>query len=184
MHWRILILLIGTAALPALAAERTLAVDEAHSRVEIDVKATVDSFVGTLTHFTAAVRVDDAGMITQARFGFHFADVLTGKAKRDEKMHQWQDTAHHPDGEFVLRALERAADGRWLAHGRLRFHDIERPLDVPIAVTSDGSLLAIDGEAIVDTRDFSLPVIRLLGLLKVDPRVAVRFHLQGNLAAR
>ena len=50
----------------------------------------------------------------------------------------------------------------------------------PIAVTSDGRLLAIDGEAVLDTREFGLPVIRLLGLLKVDPQVAVRFHLQGT----
>lgn len=184
MHWRTCLFLLGAAALPAAAAERTLVVDQAHSHVDVAVKATVDSFVGSLTHYDAAIRVDDAGVITQARFGFHFTDVVTGKAKRDEKMHEWQDTPHHPDGEFVLRSLDRGADGRWLAHGRLRFHDVERPLDVPIAVTSDGTLLAIDGEAVVDTRDFALPVIRLLGLLKVDPQVAVRFHLQGALAAR
>lgn len=184
MHWRIVLLLLGTAALPALAAERTLVVDQAHSRVDIAVKATVDSFVGSLNHYDAAIRVDDAGVITQARFGFHFADVVTGKAKRDEKMHEWQDTAHHPDGEFVLRSLERATDGRWVGHGLLRFHDVEHALDVPITVTTDGSLLAIDGEAMVDTREYALPVIRLLGLLKVDPQVAVRFHLQGTLTAR
>jgi len=184
MHWRIVLFLLGTAALPALAAERTLIVDEAHSHVEIDVKATVDSFVGSLEHYDADIRVDDAGVITQARFAFHFRDVVTGKTKRDAKMHEWQDTAHHPDGEFVLRSLEQAPDGRWLGHGILRFHDVEHALDVPIAVTSDGALLAIDGEAVVDTRDFALPVIRLLGLLKVDPQVAVRFHLQGNLPAR
>lgn len=184
MYWRIPLFLIGAAALPALAAERTLVVDPAHSHVEIGVTATVDSFVGSLNRYDASVCVNDAGVITQARFAFHFSDVVTGKAKRDAKMHEWQDTAHHPDGEFVLRSLERTPDGRWLGHGLLRFHDVEHPLDVPIAVTSDGSLLAIDGEAVVDTRDFALPVIRLLGLLKVDPHVAVRFHLQGSLAAR
>jgi len=183
MHWRIILFLAGTAVLPAVAAERTLVVDPAHSRVEIGVKATVDSFVGSLEHYDASIRVDEAGVITQARFRFHFSDVITGKARRDAKMHEWQDTAHHPDGEFVLRSLERAPDGRWVGHGLLRFHDVEHALDVPIAVTSDGPLLAIDGEAVVDTRDFALPVIRLLGLLKVDPQVAVRFHLQGSLAA-
>ena len=184
MNLCILLFLFGAAALPAFATERTLVVDQAHSRVEIGVKATVDSFVGSLDRYDACIRVDDAGVITHARFAFRFSDVITGKAKRDVKMHEWQDTAHHPEGEFVLRSLERAPDGRWLGHGLLRFHDVERPLDVPIVVTSDGSRLAIDGEAIVDTRDFALPVIRLLGLLKVDPQVAVRFHLQGSLAAR
>jgi hypothetical protein len=34
---------------------------------------------------------------------------------------------------------------------------------------------------VIDTREHGLPVIRLLGLLKVDPLVTVRFHLQASL---
>jgi iron complex transport system substrate-binding protein len=39
------------------------------------------------------------------------------------------------------------------------------------------------GDASLDTREFGLPVIRLFGLLKVDPVVRVRFHLQGTAPA-
>ena len=170
------LLCVGAAA----AAGSPLTMDRAHSRVEIAVKATADSFVGSLDNYEAVILVDERGGITQARFGFKFADIRTGKPRRDAKMHEWQDTPHHPDGEFILQSLEPAAAGRWLARGRLRFHDVTREVHFPIAVTSDGRLLAIDGEAVLDTREFGLPVIRLLGLLKVDPQVAVRFHLQGT----
>jgi hypothetical protein len=32
----------------------------------------------------------------------------------------------------------------------------------------------------VDTRDYGLPIIRVFGLLKVDPLVHVQFHLEGH----
>lgn len=181
LHPILLLLLLGAGVLPAAA--RPLTLDKARSHVEIAVKATVDSFAGSLDDYTAALQVDEAtGRITQARFDFKFAEVRTGKARRDRQMHEWQDTPRHPDGSFVLRSLEPAADGRWEARGSLQLHGVIREVVMPVTVTSDRHLLAVDGEAVLDTRDFGLPVIRMLGLLKVDPRVTVRFHLQGTLA--
>ena len=118
----LLAILGGLAVLtPGLAAERTLAVDKAHSRVEVAVKATVDS-------------------------------------------------------------LDPAPAGGYVARGRLRLHGIDQRLEFPVTVTSDGLRYSIDGSVKLDTRDFGLEVIRKLLVLKVDPQVQVRFHLQGSLA--
>lgn len=172
-------LLALAAFLPALAlADPTpLAVDSAQSRVEIVVKATVDSFTGTLEAYDAEIAVD-SGRVTAARFAFHFADVHTGKEGRDEAMNEWQDTRHHPDGVFVLKTIE-SVDNRLEAHGTLRLHDVTREVAFPVTVTTDRKLYSIDGEAPLDTRDFGLPIIRKFAVLKVDPVVRVRFHLQG-----
>lgn len=165
----------------ARAEAAPLAVDAAQSRVEIVVKATMDSFTGTLNRYKADVAVDD-GRVTAARFSFHFADVHTGKDGRDEAMNEWQDTPHHPDGVFVLKELTADAEGRLTAHGALSLHDVTREIAFPVAVTTDRKLYSIDGEAVLDTRDFGLGVIRKLAVLKVDPVVKIRFHLQGAVA--
>ncbi|MCU0792798.1 MAG: YceI family protein [Opitutaceae bacterium] len=168
----------------AQAAEVPLQLDPAHSRVDIVVKATVDSFVGTLENYDANIRVDAAtGEVRAADFAFHFTDVKTGNADRDEQMNEWQDTARHPDGAFHLATLTRGTHGGLLAAGTLTLHNVARELTFPVSVTHDGELYAIDGEATLDTRDFGLPVIKKFLLLKVDPSVKVRFHLQGRAKA-
>jgi polyisoprenoid-binding protein YceI len=174
--------LLAFAVMPlmAWAAPETLVVDAAQSRVEIVVKATVDSFTGKLGAYKAAITVD-GGHVTATTLTFSFKDVHTGKDGRDEAMHEWQDTAKHPDGVFTLAALEPAADGRFEARGTFVLHGVSREIVFPVSVITDRTLYAIDGVATLDTQDFGLPVIRKFGLLKVDPLVKVRFHLQGTV---
>ncbi len=175
------LMLFGLSVCGARAAESPLKIDAGQSRVEVVVKATVDSFTGKLEAYDAAIGVDPAaGEIRSARFAFRFADVKTGKDDRDEQMHSWQDTAHHPDGEFVLASLTRV-DGALLATGTLRFHDRAQEIRFPVSVSHERGLFAIDGDAVIDTRDFGLPIIKKFLVLKVDPEVRVRFHLQGGV---
>jgi hypothetical protein len=56
-------------------------------------------------------------------------------------------------------------------------------VDFPFTTSISNGLVVLDGTAVLDTRDFGLPVIRTLWLLKVDPVVRVHFHLQGRPAA-
>lgn len=171
--------------LPAwsVAAPARLAVDPAQSRIEVIVKATIDSFTGTLDAWNADITVD-SGRVTAAVITFRFTDVHTGKAGRDEAMHEWQNSPRYPDGVFTLRSIETASGGRLSAHGVLVLHAVSSEIAFPVAITTDQKLYAIDGEAPLDTRQFGLPVIRKFGLLKVDPIVKVRFHLQGSVAVK
>lgn len=164
----------------AAAADRPLTFDPALSRVDVVVKATVDSFTGRLSAYNVAATIDEKGAITGARLDFRFLDVLTGKPKRDKAMHEWQDTARFPDASFVLDALRPAEGGDAVAEGRLTFHGTTRPLSFPVKVSRDGAAYGIDGDAAIDTREFGLPVIRMMGVLKVDPIVHVKFHFQGK----
>ncbi len=183
-------MLVGCLALSLLAistasaAERHLTVDHALSRVDVAVKVTVDSFVARLVAYDADIRLDSAApRVTSAVFRFKFADVHTGKDDRDAQMNQWQQTSKFPDATFTLTSLQPSVDSRYTAIGRLQLHGVEREVRFPVSITSDAKVLAIDGEAKIDTREFGLPVIRKFVLLKVDPTVTVRFHLQGAIAA-
>lgn len=178
----VLALLLLAVARHVCAGDLPLKVDAERSSVEIAVKATVDSFVGRLERYDASILVDSAsGQVHGARFAFHFVDVKTGKKDRDEQMNLWQDTAHHPDGVFQLVSLERDAAGALIAKGRLGLHDVVRDLSFPVSIARDGARYVVEGEAVVDTRDFGLPIIRKVMVLKVDPEVHVRFVLRGTL---
>lgn len=168
----------------APAAEKPLAIDAAQSRVDIVVRATMDSFSGKLNGYETAIGIGEDGRVASARFAFHFRDLLTGKDGRDKAMHKWQETEKFPDGLFVLTSLEpaQAPETGWVAIGRFTMHGVTRDLRFPASVVRDGETYAIDGDATVDTREFGLPIIRMMGLLKVDPLVHVKFHLQGRVA--
>ena len=166
------------------AAEGPLVIDKANSRVDIAVKATVDSFVGKLTDYAATIVVDrETGAVTTSKVTFHFSDVKTGNEKRDREMNEWQQTEKFPDGEFTLDSLSAVSPGKFTVHGRLLLHGATHEVSFPAAIARDGANVTVDGEAVVDTRVFDLPVIRKFALLKVNPLVTVRFHLAGSLAA-
>ena len=167
----------------AAAAEKPLTIDAAQSRVDIVVKASMDSFTGQLNRYEATLTADAEGKIAGFRLAFQFLDITTGKESRDKAMHKWQETDKHPDGTFVLASLTPAAEGGFTAFGRLTFHGVTRELKFPVTIARDGPRYAIDGEAALDTREFGLPVIRMLALLKVDPIVRIRFHLQAQPAS-
>lgn len=180
MTLRTLLLLSALAPLALAAAPKALVVDTDHSKVEIAVKATVDSFQGQLERYTAAVAIDpENNQVSSASFSFKFADVKTGNKGRDEEMNKWQGTAAHPTVTFRLVKID--GDKTRTAHGLLTLHDVEKPVDFPVSVAADRGLYSIDGETVVDTTAFGLPVIRKFMVLKVDPKVTVRFHLQGRL---
>lgn len=177
----LLVLVLCVAALgPVRADDVPLSIDKGQSRVEIMVKATVDSFAGTLADYQPEIRVDrETGRVLRAEVTFHFSDVKTGKADRDEQMHHWQATEKFPDGRFTLGTLTPETNGHFIATGRLTFHGITQELSFPVTITTDRKLFALDGEVVVDTRQFGLPVIRKFMVLRVDPIVRVHFHLQG-----
>jgi len=174
------------ALLPTIlfAAPASLTIDPAQSRIEVIVPCTMDSFIGTLDTYAANITVDGV-RVTGATLGFNFTDVHTGKPARDGAMNEWQGTAQNPKCAFVMSSLEPIGGSvsRFNAHGTLNLHGVTTEIAFPVSVTTDQQLYAIDGEAPLDTRNFGLPVIRKFGLLKVDPLIKVRFHLQGVVNA-
>ena len=177
-------LILGLPSFAAAAGSSPLVIlDPAQSRVEISVKATVGSFVAQLRDFDAAVTVtSQTGKVEAAVFRFNFAAIKTGNTGRDNDMNEWQQTAKFPEVAFTLTALEPEAGGKSVAHGQLRFHGVERPVSFPVSIEVKQPTITLDGAVMIDTRDYGLPIIKKLLILKVDPVVSVHFHLQGKLA--
>ncbi len=180
---RLLLALWLVPAAVAAAGDPMVIVDSAQSQVDISVKATVDSFVAHLVDFeTSLTTAPQTGQITAAVFRFNFASIKTGNTDRDRDMNEWQQTPKFPDVVFTLVALDAGSDGRTVARGQLRFHGIEKTVSFPVVIEIKKPVVTVDGDVTIDTRDYGLPVIKKYLFLKVDPVVAVHFHLQGKLA--
>jgi polyisoprenoid-binding protein YceI len=178
---RLFLLLAATAAAALRADDRALVVDPVRSTVEVDVHATFDSFVGHVSLYDASVIFDAArGRPKAATLRFNFTALKTGRMRRDADMLDWLGGGA-PTGSFELLSLEPGPADRLLARGRLTIHDVTQPVEFPVTLTIDHELCAIDGQTLVDTRQFNLPVLRMFLVLRVDPVVHVHFHLQGEL---
>lgn len=181
MSSRLITLLFASLCLAgALRGEVCLECDPTQSRIDIRVNTTVGSFAGRLDAFDSAIRFGDDGQVAAAQVKFHFSDLKTGREKRDRDLQAWQQTELYPEGQFVLTSVTSDKSGHMTATGALMIHGQTHAVSFPFSMITEDIYCAMDGEAVLDTRDYGLPVLRLLGVLKVDPMVRVRFHLQGR----
>lgn len=181
---RMLLLCLCLPGAGRAAAARPLDIDFPRSTIEVRVHSTFDSFIGRLRRFKARILLDpDAMSVERARLDFDFADLSTGRRRRDQDMLDWQDNAGHPAATFHLDRIERVNGESARAHGSLEIHGVRHAVTFPVSFLTEGRAVAIDGEVALDYRDYGLPVIRKFFLLTVDPHLFVRFHLQGTLAA-
>ena len=155
-------------------------IDPARSYVDVDVKATVDSFTGRLEKYDAVFNLDDAGKIKSASLSFGFADLRTGKPDRDTKMIDWLGGGS-PEGKFEAGIVAIAPDGQGQVTGKFTFHGLSRRMEFPVHVAKDEGTYTITGEGTLDYREWELKVIRTMGVLKVDPVVRIKFKFTGTL---
>ena len=169
--------------MPAMAKETPLVLDRSQSRVDIAVKATVDSFVARLDNFEVEISIDSESLqVKSTVFHADLAAVRTGRADRDSDMNAWLQAARFPQVRFDLTAMDSAPDGTLTARGQFQLHGRRREVIFPVKIAVDHGSVLIDGSAALDTRLFGLPVIRKFWVLTVDPVIHVHFHLIGGPA--
>jgi polyisoprenoid-binding protein YceI len=168
-------------AMASLASAGTLNVDQQASWLKVDVKATAHSFTGGLDKFEATVVGDDTTLEPKtAVLRWNFSDLNTGDDKRDKEMVKWLETGSHPKGEFRMNKTWKDG-GKTYAQGVLSIHGVTKTVSFPVTAKRDGDKVAIDGEVWLDYQDFSLPIIRMMAVMTVDPKLKVRFHLVGSV---
>jgi len=177
---KVLRLLIPLLLLPlaSLAAERSLKVDRGRSFVDVDVDATVN-FTAHLDVYDVRLTVDDSGKIKSGIFTFKFADLKTGKPERDARMIEWLGGGL-PAGRFELGNLAVTPDGQGQASGRLIFHEVTERIEFPVNIERADGTYTITGETTIDYRTWDLKVIRTAFVMKVNPRVKIRFKFTGT----
>jgi len=186
LRWLPVLALLGCALAAARAAdaatERTIKLDRSKCYVDVDVKATVDSFTGHLDRYELAVPIDARGKIKDALLQFKFADLKTGKPERDQAMLEWLGSADAA-GSFDLGLLALAPDGQGQASGKLTFHGETQLVEFPVHVDVKDGAYTVTGKTTIDYRNWGLKKIRKFGVMTVDPEVTIRFQFVGALPA-
>ena len=178
------LILVALAGLSARAAAAGMDVDYARSRVEVGVKSTVDSFTGRLEKYRVSVEWGPSDPLpAKARMSFDFADLKTGDTDRDGAMLKWLGHDSQPGGEFVLGGWRREGTTN-LATGELTIHGVKREVAIPVVAGQTNGVWVVDGEALLDYRDFGLPKIRKALVLTVNPLLRVRFHVVAKAAVK
>lgn len=177
-------ILVALAGLPVRGAAAGIDVDYARSRVEVGVKSTVDSFTGHLEKYAVSVEWPPSELLpAKARMSFDFADLKTGDTNRDSAMLKWLGHDSLPGGVFVLGGWRREGTTN-LATGELTIHGVKREVSMPVVAGLTNGVWEVDGEAVLDYRDFGLPKIRKALVLTVNPRLRVRFHVVAKAAVK
>src|SRR4051812_15215664 len=119
------LLSVGLAAylcfpLGSRATEKVFDVDRARSRVEVDVKSTLDDFTARLTGCETDLSVDaDTHRPVHAQFHFRIRDLKTGSSGRDNDLYAWVDTDQFPESVFSLNGVDGGTGGKFTGHGVL-----------------------------------------------------------------
>jgi len=167
------------------AGETPLAIDTSHSHIEAIITSAMENFTANLTAYDTIISVDPVEKrVGSAVLKFRFADIKTGNEKRDSTMRAWQQTDQFPECVYVLDALLPAGGGSFKARGKFILHGITKDLTIPVTISfANTDTCMIDGDVALDTTAFGLPPIRQYVLLKVNPTLQVKFHLEGRVQA-
>jgi polyisoprenoid-binding protein YceI len=165
----------------ALAHAATLEVDKGRSRIQVDAKATGHKFTGTLKDYTASVSGDAASLKPEGfELKWNFKDLDTDDAKRDKQMIEWLGGGN-PQGAFKFTKSWTGKDGTPQGSGTLTINGVSKTVTFPYTAKKDGEWVTITGKVSMDYQNFSLPVIRAMAVMTVDPQLVVRFHVVGKV---
>lgn len=165
----------------AFAHAATLEVDKGRSRIQVDAKATGHKFTGTLKDYTASVSGDAASLKPEGfELKWDFKNLDTDDAKRDTEMIKWLGGGN-PKGGFKFTKSWTAKDGRQYGSGMITIHGVSKEVSFPYTASKEGEWVTISGTVSLDYRNFSLPVIRSMAVMTVDPQLFVRFHVVGKV---
>src|SRR6478735_1690505 len=155
-----------------------LEIDPAKSRIQVDAKATGHAFTGTLGKYTVTASGNGTtNDPTALSLTWDFNDLKTGEDKRDKEMIKWLGGGK-PAGSFQF-TKSWADGGKNYAMGNLTINKVSKTISFPFTVKREGEWATIDGSATMDYQNFSLPIIRTMAVMTVDPKLSVKFHLVG-----
>ena len=181
MKLQTIAILCGALCSATLARAATLEVDKGRSRIQVDAKATGHRFTGTLKNYASSVACDAGSLKPQGfELKWNFKDLDTDDAKRDAEMIKWLGGGN-PQGSFKFIKSWTDKDGSPQAMGTLTIHGVSKVVSFPYSVKKDGNWVTVDGKGSMDYQNFSLPIIRAMAVMTVDPKLVVSFHVVGKL---
>ncbi len=154
-------------------------IDKQKSKITANVKvAFFHKFITVLKDYTYDFKYSvSERKIIKADFSFDLTDLKTGINARDRKMLRWLQNEKFPRAEFKLMNSEIKKE-KYHVKGLFQLHGIRKEIIIISSITTKGKQIKIDGETEFLYTDYDLSIIRML-LLKVKPKLKIKFHFEG-----
>jgi len=167
-----------TVSLVSTTARATLLqIDSDKSEITVAVSSTINSFVARLKKFDAHIEcTTNLERPDKALVSFDFKDLKTGDDLRDKHMLAWLQYTAFTNSIFQLTEWKQN-DAEILALGELTIHGVKQAIAMPVTITRTNDQCNIDGVAVLNYRDYQLPLIRKMLFITVNPELKVTFHL-------
>jgi polyisoprenoid-binding protein YceI len=118
------------------------------------------------------------------------AALDSGNAKRDRDMRRMFEAERFPQIRFTAQRVVRTAESAmaqagqvYQVEGQLQIREHVQPVVIPVIMHRDSELIVVTGSLELDLRDFKLRPPILLGFIRVNPRVVVRFESRWKVAS-
>ncbi len=157
------------------------------SRVWVEARSTLHPVVAEAGGLTGFIEAEVAASRValdpppRARFEFPVEGLRSGNPLFDQELPRRVDARRYPTVAVEVKEVSAGADG-YRVRAQVSFHGVTREVEGPVTVRADGNRLVVEGEQVVDIRDFGLEPPRLL-LLRVYPNVKVRVRLEAEKEA-
>ncbi|MFI5285360.1 MAG: YceI family protein [Candidatus Dormibacteria bacterium] len=102
--------------------------------------------------------------------------IKSGNGIQDREMRRRFDVAHHPTITAKVTDGEALGGGRYRATAQLSMHGQTREITGEIQITVSGTTMTIDGQQVINVKDFGIDPPRLI-ILKVEPEVDLQVHI-------
>jgi polyisoprenoid-binding protein YceI len=177
--------LVGAAACPAAAEQRTFVADPAQTRVDFTLGATAHTVHGTFRMKSGMVRFDDTTGAAEGKLILDATSGATGNNSRDKKMKKdVLETDKYPD---IIFSPERVR-GTVPAHGRSRvelegvmlLHGQSHPITITVPLDISGDTASADVRFIVPYVQWGLKNPSSF-ILRVSDKVEIVVHVVGRM---
>lgn len=106
--------------------------------------------------------------------------IKSGNGIQDREMRRRFDVSRYPTiTARVTHGEALEGDGRYRAVAQLTMHGQTREISGEIHLRVDGTTLTIDGQQVINVKDFGIDPPRLI-ILKVEPEVDLRVHIEAE----
>jgi polyisoprenoid-binding protein YceI len=106
--------------------------------------------------------------------------IKSGNGIQDREMRRRFDVSRYPTiAARVTHGEALEGEGRYRAFAQLTMHGQTREISGEIQLRVDGTTLTIDGQQVINVKDFGIDPPRLI-ILKVEPEVDLRVHIEAE----
>jgi len=163
----------------AWAGESLWVLDSKSSEAAFAFSSTLHDVKGSVGEYEGYLDFEQTLRSAAGQGIFSVSSMTTGNAMRDRKMKNMFESERFPKitYRFDTASLPESGQGQTELRGRLMIRDVTRVLPISVDVIRENHAISFTGETDIRLNDFNLKAPSVLGLIKVDDRVHVKFKI-------